>query len=197
MSRNTSQLTTAPGRLILSLPTSEFYEDVLSATLSPSLTLLTPHNARAVESTSRALLIRADEDRFWHQLSPSQGDALALRGAEGVDINPCDEYVVQILTRKATGGAKGMLRSLEGIRRRKGPQERWDPVALETVVTASPLTEVKVTTHADLALPFNLSLTDRQRAERGAVPLPYAHEGEGADLGMGMDWSDDEEDEEI
>jgi elongator complex protein 5 len=53
------------------------------------------------------------------------------------------------------------------------------------------------TTHADLALPFNLSLTDAQRAQRGAVPLPYAHEGEGADVRMGMDWSDDEEDDEV
>ena len=189
-------LTSAPGRLILSLPSSPFAEDMLSSTLSPSLALLTPHHARAVESTSRALLIPATEDRFWHHVSLKQGDALALRGSEGVDVNSEDSYVVQVLLRKATGGAKGMQRTLEGLRRQKGTT-RWEVTELESVVRASPLADVKVTTHADLALPFNLSLTDRQRAERGSVPLPYAHEGEGADLGMGMDWSDDEEDDEI
>jgi elongator complex protein 5 len=147
----------------------------------------------------------ATDDRFWHHLSPGMGDALALRGAADVDVNCSDAYVVQVLLRKATGGAKAMGRSVEGFRRikaasgassRQEPQ-RWETTPLEHVVQASPLADVKTTTHADLALPFNLSLTDRQRAERGAVPLPYAHEGEGADLGMGMDWSDDEEDDEI
>jgi elongator complex protein 5 len=99
------------------------------------------------------------------------------------------DAVVLVLLRKAAGGAKGILRSVEGF--------RSAPLPLERMVDFRPAAVAKVTTHADLNLPFNLSLTEQQREARGAVPLPYAHEGEGADLGMGMDWSDDEEDEEI
>lgn len=116
-----------------------------------------------------------------------------------------EKRVVQVLLRKAAGGAKGIVRSVEGLQPTqttsggRGGAGRWSAVPLDQVVQVQPAVVVQkaTTTHADLNLPFNLSLTEQQREARGAVPLPYAHEGEGADLSMAMDWSDDEEDDEI
>lgn len=177
-----------------------------SATLSSSLALLYPHHPLAVETAARAELVpTSNESGFWSLLNTStangDGDSLALRAADGVEVAPRDHYVLQVLLRKATGGAKGMQRSTEAIK--CDESQRWSVVALDEIVhpfqavASTTAASAAGTTHADLNLPFNLSLTDRQRAERCAVPLPYAHEGEGADLGMGMDWSDDEEDDEF
>lgn len=162
----------------------------MPASLSPGLVLLTPHHPKAVEVMAQRLLLTPDDVRFYPLLDLYSGDSLALSATAGVEVGKPQSYVVQILIRKATGGAKAIVRAVEGFTDR--------PVPLETVASFKLLAEEKrTTTHADLNLPFNLSLTDRQKSERGAVPLPYAHEGEGADLGMGMDWSDDEEDDEI
>lgn len=161
-------------------------------------------NPRVVEHISRAYLAPADDSpRFWQLLETARarkvGDDLALRAKDGVEVGAADEQVVQVLLRKPTGGAKALVRAIDGFR--KTAAGGWESAPLDAVVDTQPVlapTEVKrPTTHADLHLPFNLQLTDAQKEARGAVPLPYAHEGEGADLGMGMDWSDDEEDEEI
>ncbi|BEI79914.1 hypothetical protein CcaverHIS002_0104430 [Cutaneotrichosporon cavernicola] len=182
--------TLRPGsRLILPVPSSSpLTEDLISASFSPSLALLTPLPSRLVQSTIDAYLL-TDPDRL-----PSLLESAADRGAADLPVlrdmeAPSPDAVVLVLLRKAAGGAKGIQRSVEGFRGR--------PIPAQEMVDFRPVTVTKVTTHADLNLPFNLSLTDQQREARGAVPLPYAHEGEGADLGMGMDWSDDEEDEEI
>lgn len=179
-----------PSRLILSLPRdSLFLDQVIPASLSPGLTVITPHAARAVEIMAGRYLLTAESPSFFPLLEKFSGDALALRGAEGIEVGEPEAYVLQVLVRKASGGAKAIVRSTEGWRGKVVP--------LSQVASFNITDERKVTTHSDLNLPFNLSLTERQKEERGAVPLPYAHEGEGADLGMGMDWSDDEEDEEI
>ncbi|KAL1407337.1 hypothetical protein Q8F55_006759 [Vanrija albida] len=195
----------APSRLILALPASHpLTDDLISATFSPSLALLTPVNPRVVEHISRAYLAPADDSpRFWQLLETARarklGDDLAIRAKDGVEVGAPEEQVVQVLLRKPTGGAKALVRALDGFR--KAAAGGWESAALDQVVDTQPVlapTETKrATTHADLHLPFNLQLTDAQKEARGAVPLPYAHQGEGADLGMGMDWSDDEEDEEI
>lgn len=180
-----------PGRLILSLPRdSRFLPLIAPASLSSGLVLLTPHNPRAVEAMAQRLLLTPEDPRFFSLLDRFSGDTLALAGS-GLEVGEPSSYSVQVLIRKATGGAKAIVRAVEGYSSGKS-------VPLEQVASFKLVTEEKrTTTHADLNLPFNLSLTDRQKNERGAVPLPYAHEGEGADLGMGMDWSDDEEDDEI
>ncbi|TXT08262.1 uncharacterized protein COLE_05186 [Cutaneotrichosporon oleaginosum] len=181
--------TSKPGsRLILPLPPSSLLDDVISASFSPSLALLTPLPVRIVQSTIEAYLLTSPDP-----LPPLLDSALS-RGAADLPVlrdmdPPSPDSVVCVLLRKAAGGAKGIQRSIEGFRSRVVP--------LGSMVDFKPASVAKVTTHADLNLPFNLSLTESQREARGAVPLPYAHEGEGADLGMGMDWSDDEEDEEI
>ena len=112
--------------------------------------------------------------------------------------------IVQALVRKPTGGSKGITRSLAALVKEPGGMKR---VPLAEVVRVDP---VGGTSHAErrggpgettMELPFNLSLTEDQRRRRGEVPLPYAHEGEGARsvVGTGMDWADeeDEDDEEI
>ncbi|GMK58441.1 hypothetical protein CspeluHIS016_0504730 [Cutaneotrichosporon spelunceum] len=182
--------TARPGsRFILPVPSSSpVTDDVLSASFSSSLALLTPLPPRLVQSTIDTYLL-TDPDRL-----PFLLESAADRGAADLPVlrdmeTPSPDAVVLVLLRKATGGAKGIQRSVEGF--------RAHPVPVEDMVNFRPVAVTKVTTHADLNLPFNLSLTEQQREARGAVPLPYAHEGEGADLGMGMDWSDDEEDEEI
>lgn len=200
-----SRTASPAGRLILPLPASTpFTADVLSASLSPSLAVLTPLPPSVVEATATAYMLPADDDRFYPLLETASlrgaGDTPVLRGDSPT---PDSSAAVQVLLRKAAGGAKGIVRTVEGLRRQgrvgKPDGDRWDVAPLAQVVDVRPTVAAatKVTTHADLNLPFNLSLTDQQREARGAVPLPYAHEGEGADLSMGMDWSDDEEDEEI
>lgn len=198
------------GRLILPLPASSpFTADILSASLSPSLAVLTPFPPRVVEATASAYMLPPTDERFFPLL-----ESASARGAVDVSVlrdsaSPNEErLVVQLLLRKAAGGAKGIVRGIEGFQRggageglqRRGARggETWSAVPLTSVVDVRPATAAaKTTTHADLNLPFNLTLTEQQREARGAVPLPYAHEGEGADLSMGMDWSDDEEDDEI
>lgn len=208
---------TAAGRLILSLPSGPFFEDMQSATLSPSLALLIPFDAAYVASAARRARTAPSDPQFWYALSAGAGDGAALRGGfsdapAGTPGVVAGDVVLQALVRKPTGGAKAMQRGLAGFRKRpaagagsstRGSRSqsqsppRWDVFDIESVVP-TPLAAARAgTTHADLALPFNLSLTDAQRAQRGAVPLPYAHEGEGADVRMGMDWSDDEEDDEV
>lgn len=182
-----------PARVLLSLPRdSAFLPLVVPASVSSGLILLTPHSPRAVEALTQRLLLTPEDARFFSVLDRFSGDSLALSaGMAGIEVGEPATYVVQILIRKASGGAKAIVRAVEGFSAGKG-------VPIGEVASFKLVTEEKrTTTHADLNLPFNLSLTDRQKSERGAVPLPYAHEGEGADLGMGMDWSDDEEDEEI
>jgi elongator complex protein 5 len=122
--------------------------------------------------------------------------------------------VVQVLVRKATGGAKGISRSLEGLSSAPetaglhsvgSPVVPLSVVALETLVQVNPVSGPTTSrpgpdaadgTHDALGLPFNLSLTEEQRRRRGDVPIPYAHEGEGVELGWEEE-EDDEDDEEI
>ncbi|RSH81395.1 hypothetical protein EHS25_006927 [Saitozyma podzolica] len=86
-----------------------------------------------------------------------------------------------------------------------GPVVPLSVVALETLVQVNPVSGPTTSrpgpdaadgTHDALGLPFNLSLTEEQRRRRGDVPIPYAHEGEGVELGWEEE-EDDEDDEEI
>ena len=89
--------------------------------------------------------------------------------------------------------------------RQQGSAVQLIAVPIDEVVRVNPFAapmsgsagiDTKETTHADLNLPFNLNLTDAQRRQRQGVPLPYAHEGEGADLGWEEE-EDDDDDEEV
>jgi elongator complex protein 5 len=123
--------------------------------------------------------------------------------------------IIQVLVRKATGGAKGISRSLEALAQPNRPtsQQTLLPakshgglsvVPLSSLISSNPIIAPAHLppggagqpdadlTHDALGLPFNLSLTDEQRRRRGEVPVPYAHEGEGVELG----WEEEEEDDE-
>lgn len=151
------------------------------------------------------------------------GRELAYKGEEGLEVGARDweEGVgVSVLVRKATGGIKGISRSLEAVV--LTPPSHPSSSATHSQLTLPPLSSLisltpftlpppsaippdasahgypsQAATHADLDLPFNLSLTDSQRQARAQVPLPYAHEGEGAS--GDLVWEDEEEsdDEEI
>jgi len=64
------------------------------------------------------------------------------------------------------------------------------------------LTASQVSADPTSNLSFNLSLTDAQQQARSAVPLPYAHSGEGAggilyEPDSGDDVDDDDPDEDL
>lgn len=187
------QATTKPGRVVLILPPGQFLTDILAASISPSAAHLTPHPAQFVESLAKTFLLNGEEEKFFPILESAaarrQSDTLALASGTGGD-----KLILQVLLRKPAGGAKGIVRELVGLAQSNG---RWAIVGFSDIVNTSITAEKQGKSHADLNLPFNLNLTEEQRANRGAVPLPYAHEGEGADLSMGMDWEDDEEDDEF
>jgi elongator complex protein 5 len=119
--------------------------------------------------------------------------------------------IVQVLVRKATGGSKGISRSLEAmVPGRSTPSAKMESMTVRPVsaiLSITPISAVPAAsgttagappkTHADLDLPFNLTLTDHQKAARMGVPLPYAHEGEGAAVDLEIDDEEDEDDEEI
>lgn len=151
------------------------------------------------------------------------GRELAYKGEEGLDVGARDwedGVGVGVLVRKATGGIKGISRSLEAVVLSPPSQPSSSPTnstltlpPLSSLINLTPFTPpppsaippdasalgypAQAATHADLDLPFNLSLTDSQRQARAQVPLPYAHEGEGAS--GDLVWEDEEEsdDEEI
>lgn len=125
--------------------------------------------------------------------------------------------VVQVLVRKATGGTKGMTRSLAALApapstpaglpapglevREVGELVRVDPLSDPNFVRAPSTGHTPGGAgggaHGGLDLPFNLSLTEEQKRRRGEVELPYVHEGEGgADVDVGMEWEDEDEDDE-
>ncbi|WVQ82057.1 hypothetical protein IAT38_004185 [Cryptococcus sp. DSM 104549] len=216
----------APSRLVLVLPPSPIRSHLTPPTFTPTLTLLTPNPPPLLTHLSRLYLSpisTSPSPNLWMVLENaskrSLGPELAYRGEQGLEVERDwgrgGEGVVQCLVRKSTGGIKGIARSLEGVRfapslapgqgQGRGP---LGVVPLETLVELNPLSTPvsdgtpggsgrQATTHAELDLPFNLSLTDAQRKQREAVPLPYAHEGEGAS--GDLIWEDEEEtdDEEI
>lgn len=134
------------------------------------------------------------------------GDELAWSGSHGVEISvdwkESKGAIVQILVRKAVGGTKGISRHLSAL---KMSSDGLRSVALAELVQLNPMSNpaplgTGVSQGDGMDVPFNLSLTDEQRRRRGDVPLPYAHEGEGAGpVGGELDWGDeeDEDDEEI
>lgn len=215
----------APSRLILLLPaTSPLHSTLTSATFSPTLTHLTCHPPTLITFLSEQYLSpisTSPSPNLWMILVNSSkralGVDLAWRAEENVEFDPNwmieKGAVVQVLVRKATGGIKGISRSLEALSSSASDRAtaRLSVVALDTLVDLNPLATATATatapndesvgrqasTHAELDLPFNLSLTESQRRQRGAVPLPYAHEGEGAS--GDLIWEDEEEsdDEEI
>jgi elongator complex protein 5 len=130
-------------------------------------------------------------------------EKLAYGGLDGIEICPdwtATGCIASILVRKATGGVKGISRSLAAIR---GADDRIRTGPVSELLFVDPLhsaglseknSEAPAHTHMDLKLPFNLSLTDDQKKRRGAVPLPYAHEGEGVSLEFGDEDDDDDDD---
>ncbi|WWD18919.1 hypothetical protein CI109_103375 [Kwoniella shandongensis] len=214
----------APSRLVLLLPpTSSLYPHLIPPTFSSTITLLTPHPPQLINHLSKSYLSpvsTSPSPNFWMVLENATKrnltSELSYRGEEGMELDPSwkttyNAGVVQVLVRKAVGGAtKGISRSLEGLKFSATLPSQLDLVELGELVQLNPLStplptlssqnnEVGRTaqTHAELDLPFNLNLTDAQRRQRGAVPLPYAHEGEGAS--GDLIWEDEEEtdDEEI
>lgn len=159
--------------------------------------------------------------RYWQILETASSRRLAedlsLKGE--LDSEPSTskrDTVVQVVVRKATGGTKGMSRSLEALTcSSSAGAGGWVVKPVSAIMDISPISAVPTTatqpagsasgaagapppkTHADLDLPFNLHLTDQQKAARMGVPLPYAHEGEGAAVDLEFDDEEDEDDEEI
>lgn len=131
-------------------------------------------------------------------------EKLAYGGLDGVECLgdwSSSGGIVSILVRKATGGVKGISRSLASL---SGSYGILSIGPVSDLLTVNPIdapgfsdkaNDVKpATTHVDLNLPFNLSLTDEQKRRRGEVPLPYAHEGEGVGIEYGEEEDDDDED---
>jgi elongator complex protein 5 len=130
---------------------------------------------------------------------------LSFRGEAGLEVGQSGDIVVQTLVRKAVGGSKGITRSLEALSLNAGQlvvKKVSDIMEVAPITTAPSGSTTTVAgqppkTHADLDLPFNLNLTDSQKAARMGVPLPYAHEGEGAAVDLEIDDEEDDDDEEI
>ncbi|WVO15914.1 hypothetical protein L204_103579 [Cryptococcus depauperatus] len=203
----------APSRLVLLLSEGSLLSHLISPTFSTTLTLLTPHSSALLTHLSKLYLSPISENpspNYWMVLENAvkrqTGKELALRGEEDVEFGwvKGEEVVIQVLVRKATGGIKGTSRSLEAL----------TPTSLPGALVVCPLSSIldltpfslpqsssvlgtTEPTHASLDLPFNLALTDKQKQKRDQVPLPYAHEGEGAS--GDLIWIDEEEtdDEEI
>ncbi|KIR38311.1 elongator complex protein 5 [Cryptococcus deuterogattii 99/473] len=219
----------APSRLILPLPPSLLHH-FTSPTLSPTLSLLSPLPLPLLTHLSKLYLSPISSNpsaNYWmvmeNAMKRGVGRELAYKGEEGLEVGARDweEGVgVSVSVRKATGGIKGISRSLEAVVLTPPSQPSSSPTHLQ--LTLPPLSSLinltpfslpppsaipldasahgypsQAATHADLDLPFNLSLTDSQRQARAQVPLPYAHEGEGAS--GDLVWEDEEEsdDEEI
>ncbi|WVF72626.1 hypothetical protein IAT40_007444 [Kwoniella sp. CBS 6097] len=229
----------APSRLVLLLnPSTPFYSHLIPPAFSPTLTLLSPHPPELVEHLSKSYLSpisTSPSPNLWMILENatkrSIGAELAYKGEEGLEVDPEwlreGKGVVQVLVRKATGGIKGISRSLEALAKPSGTgtgtgmneqggsggrgHEGLNVTPLEKIVDLNPFitpgpgpgsmiasTDGKpITSHAELDLPFNLSLTDDQKRKRAAVPVPYAHEGEGASGDLIWAEEEDEDDEEI
>jgi elongator complex protein 5 len=204
----------APARLIALLPhTSALLPHLLPLSLSSTVTCLHPHHPNLVTSLSRAYLTPIDSSpRFWQILDNARdrriGETMAFRGEDGIDISGSWDAgtgaIVQILMRKATGGAKGMNRSLAGLQVVEGGD--IEVCKVEHLIPLNPVSDpsslgggAQSVGVQGLDLPFNLSLTDEQKRRRGEVPLPYAHEGEGpsGDIAFDFEEEGDEDDEEI
>ncbi|OXG16962.1 elongator complex protein 5 [Cryptococcus neoformans Tu401-1] len=219
----------APSRLILPLHPSLLHH-FTPPTLSSTLSLLSPLPLPLLTHLSKLYLSPISSSpsaNYWMVLENAMkrgvGKELAYKGEEGLEVGARDweEGVgVSVLVRKATGGIKGISRSLEAVV--LTPPSHPSSSATHSQLTLPPLSSLisltpftlpppsaippdasthgypsQAATHADLDLPFNLSLTDSQRQARAQVPLPYAHEGEGAS--GDLVWEDEEEsdDEEI
>ncbi|WVQ74782.1 hypothetical protein IAR50_004388 [Cryptococcus sp. DSM 104548] len=211
----------APSRLVLLLPSSSVLSHITPPTFHPTLTLLTPHPPPLLAYLSKLYLSpisTSPSANFWMILENATkretGKELALRGEEGLEVRMGSSWgtgsgCVQVLVRKATGGMKGISRSLEALSPTSSQSLSLallssliplNPVRYSSSApppTVSPSSNSTAQTHAELDLPFNLSLTDSQRRQRDSVPIPYAHEGEGAS--GDLVWEDEEEtdDEEI
>ncbi|WVR07373.1 hypothetical protein IAU60_004414 [Kwoniella sp. DSM 27419] len=214
----------APSRLVLLLPpSSPFHAHLIPPTFSSSLTLLTPLPPPLVEHLSRSYLSpisSVPSPNLWMILENSTkrslGSELAYRGEQGIEVDPewlrTGQAVVQVLVRKPTGGIKGISRSLEGVKvlpaseTAESSGTKLDMVPLDQLLDINPFStpasdamsgERPITSHAELDLPFNLSLTEDQRRKRAEVPVPYAHEGEGASGDLIWAEEEDDDDEEI
>ncbi|WVW85818.1 hypothetical protein I302_107856 [Kwoniella bestiolae CBS 10118] len=206
----------APSRLILLLPpNSPISQTLLTPSFHSTLTLLTPHSPPLVEHLSKSYLSPISaipSPNLWMILENttkrSTHTDMALKASnEKVEFDPTwslgGSAIIQVLVRKPTGGIKGISRSLEGVKVLE--EGGLKVVQLDELVDLNPLSkplsagggEKTMNTHSELDLPFNLSLTDEQKSKRAQVPLPYAHEGEGAS--GDLIWEDEEEtdDEEI
>ena len=213
----------APSRLVLLLPAhSTFLASITPPTISPTITILTPHPPPLLTYLSQAYLTPIEASaKYWQILDTATSrrlaDDLSFKGELGLDVGTQSNTtesssIVQVLVRKATGGTKGMSRSLEAL---VIGEKGWTVKSVSDVIPIEPIQHAAAKsgpgqqgntntnssappkTHADLDLPFNLNLTDSQKAARMGVPLPYAHEGEGAAVDLEFDDEEDEDDEEI
>lgn len=205
----------APSRLVLLLPAhSTFLTAITPPTITPTITILHPHPPRLLTYLSRAYLTPIDAGaKYWQILDTALtrrlADDLAFKAEQGLEVSSDSngETIIQVTIRKAVGGTKGMSRSLEALVRQAGDGWKVEPVS--AVVNVEPISQAAgpatsmtpanapPKTHADLDLPFNLTLTEQQKAARMGVPLPYAHEGEGAAVDLEFDDEEDDDDEEI
>ncbi|EIW67452.1 hypothetical protein TREMEDRAFT_64707 [Tremella mesenterica DSM 1558] len=200
----------APSRLVLMLShSSSLFHHLESTSLSSTLTHLHPsHPSLLVHLSKLYLTPISPSPKYWQILQIAHArrtsEHLAYTAQEGFEISPWSTHaassssessptsgaVVQVLVRRAAGGAKGITRALAAL---LPPSSDGQHLIIDNVTRIVPLNPFnppdslptrgeKEVTHADLNLAFNLTLTDAQRKQRMSVPLPYAHEGEGADL---------------
>ncbi|WWC71698.1 uncharacterized protein I206_105656 [Kwoniella pini CBS 10737] len=221
---NTIKKAKAPSRLVLLLPPkSTLYNTIIPPTFNPTLTLITAHPPKLIEHLSKLYLSPIStipSPNLWmileNSIKRSINDDLSFKSDSSsiFEFDPNwyinSNAIIQVLIRKSIGGIKGISRSLEGIKLLEigdNDDKQIKIVELDELLNLNPFNkpsielgeskDKQINNHSELDLPFNLNLTDEQKKKRAQVPLPYAHEGEGAS--GDLIWEDEEEtdDEEI
>lgn len=181
----------APSRLVISIASSSgIYQSLLTPTFCSSLTHIQPLSPDLLRYISHTYLKTVSSDPAFLSLVER---ALARRLPEYFASHAQKFLTVVMTVRKATGGAKAMLRNVAAFDSETCSVMELDKLLLyDTLGTSSNVPTSRPSTHADLGIPFNLSITDDQRQRRDAIPVPYVHEGEGVELG----WEEEEEDDD-
>ncbi|WWC90886.1 uncharacterized protein L201_005823 [Kwoniella dendrophila CBS 6074] len=213
--------------LSLPSTSTKIHSSIIPPSFNSTLTLINSFQPKLIEHLSKSYLspiTTIPTPNFWmilensikrnlqNDLSFKSDSTLPFEFDPNWDIKSDKSAILQILVRKPTGGIKGISRSLEAVKLNTTTEQQienqsLDIIPLDSLIDLNPFSkplsnndiggEKQINTHSELNLPFNLSLTDDQKNKRAQVPLPYAHEGEGAS--GDLIWEDEEEtdDEEI
>ncbi|WWC63153.1 uncharacterized protein I303_105753 [Kwoniella dejecticola CBS 10117] len=204
-------LTPHPPRLVEHL--SKSYLSPISSPPSPNLWMILENATK--RSLNDDLSFKADSSAFefdptWtHHGGCAVVQVLIRKPTGGIKgISRSLEGVKLIESENENDNGANSDFGSQGVIRGKGLQLQLQIVPLDRLVDLNPFSrpaaqgeimgkQGESKTHSELDLPFNLSLTDEQKRKRAEVPLPYAHEGEGAS--GDLIWEDEEEtdDEEI